>query len=326
MAVQTQKLRTLYLLQILLERTDEEHVLTAPELINILQSEYDISCDRRTVYSEIETFQQFGVDIVILKGHTPGYYVSSREFEFPELKILVDAVQASKFISEKKSRILIEKLETLCSRYQARQLSSQVTILNRPKTEQTVYYTIDKIHTAIFHDRQVTFQYTAWNIKKELVLKHDGIEYKVSPISLTFDDENYYLIGYDELTKNIRHYRIDKIQKMEISEEKRTGEEEIGHFDLSLFAKKTIGMFGGEDTEVVLRGENHLVGVVIDRFGKDIWIRPDGEDHFRARIFVAVSPQFYGWITGIGGLEIISPVNVQEAMKAHLKNVLALYK
>ncbi len=327
MAVQSQKLRMLYILQILMERTDEDHVLTASDIIDILREEYDVTCDRRTIYSEMETFQQFGIDIVVLKGYTPGYFVASRRFELPELKILVDTVQASRFISEKKSRELIGKLESLCSRHQAKQLSSQVTILNRPKTDQTVYYTVDKIHSAIYQDKKVTFQYAAWNIKKELVLRHGGTVYKVSPVSLTYDDENYYLIGYDEEAFRIKHYRVDKMQKLEITGESRTRIEEIEHFDLSGYAKKTVGMFGGEDTEVVLRGKNSLVGVVIDRFGKDIWIRPDGEDCFRARILVAVSPQFYGWVTGIGnGLEILSPEPVREEMKEYLVQILDQYK
>ncbi len=327
MAVQNQKLHIFHILEILMERTDEEHTLSAPDMIRILEDEYGMTCDRRTVYSDIETLQQLHVDIVALKGRIPGYFIASREFELPELKILVDIVQASKFISEKKSRELISKLEKLCSRHEARQLSSQVTIMNRPKTDSpVVFYNIGRLHEAIFRDRKIEFQYVSWTMLKTFELRHDGIFYIASPLSLIFDDENYYLIAYDEAARMVKHYRVDKMQHLSLLEEPRAARDRIRDFDLSAYAKKTIGMYGGEDAEVIIRGNKELAGVILDRFGRDIWMRPDGEDRFVAKVFVAVSPQFYGWMTAIGeGLEIIGPAHVREGMAEHLRRVLGNY-
>ncbi len=290
MAVQGQKLKTLYLMRILLERTDEDHILNASQLADILQQEYGMSVDRRTIYDEVHVLEEYGLDIVQLKGKSAGYYVASRDFELPELKLLVDAVQSAKFVTEKKSSELIAKLERLCSKYDADQLQRQVVIYNRPKTEnETIYYNVDQIHNAIHRNRQISFKYAEWTVKKEFRLKKNGMDYHVSPWALTWDDENYYLVAYDEAADKIKHYRVDKMQHIIVSEQERLGKEKFGSFNLAAFAKKTFGMYGGQDEEVTLRCRNELAGVVLDRFGNKIWMRPDGENHFRARVTVTVS-------------------------------------
>lgn len=294
MASFDQKLRTLRLMEILLERTDDTHMLNASELCTILDQEYGISTDRRTIYTEMEILDKFGLDIQQKKGKNPGYYIGARDFELPELKLLVDAVQSSKFITEKKSKELITKLEKLCCRTDAAMLSKYVFIVNRPKTEnETVYYNVDYIHTVIYENKEI---------------------------------ENYYLVAYDAEAGIIKHYRVDKMQNTEILETDRKGEDSFQNFDLAAFAKKTFGMYGGVDAEVTLECKNELAGVVIDRFGYDVWLITQGEDHFKTRVLVSVSPQFFGWVTGIGsGIKITGPDNVKAEYKAYLQNVLENY-
>lgn len=322
------KLRPLYIMQILLERTDEEHILNASEICRILEQKYDMKADRRTIYNEIANLQNFGLDIIQKKGTNPGYYVGSRQFELAELKLLVDVVQSAKFITEKKSKELIRKLEQLCSESEAKQLSRQVTISNRPKTtNETIYYNVDRIHSAIYHDKQISFQYAEWTPKKELRLKKNGDYYVVSPQSLIWDDENYYLVAHDEKDDRVKHYRVDKMKNMTILEADRTGREGQEEFNLAAFSKKTFGMFGGEDHEVTLRCQNHLAGVVLDRFGPDIWMRPDGKDHFIARVNVTVSPQFFGWVAGIGSHMVIEgSEEIRAEYKKYLTDIMASYE
>lgn len=327
MAGQQGKIKTLYLLQILMERTDEEHMLNATELSDILLNEYDISADRRTIYNEIEMLKTFGIDICQKKGTHPGYYVASRKFELPELKLLVDSVQASKCLTEKKSRELIKKIETLCSRDEAKQLSRQVVILNRPKTiNETIYYNVDSLHTAIYQNCQITFQYAEWTTKKELRLKHNGDYYVASPLGLIWDDENYYLVAYDEKSDRIKHYRVDKMQHIKILDQCRVGQDRMKDFNLAVYSKKTFGMYRGEDVEVSLLCKKHLAGVLLDRFGQNIWMIPVGEDYFRAKILVSVSQQFFGWVTGIGDAMVIEgPMEVREMYKEYLGNIMKNY-
>ena len=327
MASFDQKLRTLYLMEILLERTNDEHMLNATELCTILDQEYGISTDRRTIYTEMEILEKFGLDIQQKKGKNSGYYIGARDFELPELKLLVDAVQSSKFITEKKSKELIQKLEKLCCKTDAAILSKYVFIVNRPKTEnETVYYNVDYIHNAIYENKEISFQYAEWTTKKEFKLKKEGAFYVVSPWALTWDDENYYLVAYDEAAGIIKHYRVDKMQRTKILKTDRKGEDSFKNFDLASYAKKTFGMYGGIDAEVTLECKNELAGVVIDRFGHDVWLIPQGEDYFKIKVLVSVSPQFFGWITGIGpGMKIIGPKDVKKQYKEYLLNILENY-
>ncbi len=328
MAANDQKLRTLYLMQILLEETDEDHILNASQLIEQLNIKYGMDADRRTIYSDIDVLERFGISITQLKGKTPGYYVDSRDFELAELKLLVDSVQSSKFITEKKTRELIHKLETLCSKFEAEQLSREILLSNRPKTKnETIYYNVDYIHTAMSQNQQITFQYAEWTTKVELRPKKNGAFYIVSPWRLTWDNENYYLIAYDEEAGKIKHYRVDKMQKMQILKTERKGQTAFEETSLTAFGKKTFGMFGGKDKEVTLFCRNELVGVVIDRFGQDIWMVPEGKNHFRAKMMVTISPQFFGWVTGIGSkLQIEGPEEVQKEYKDYLNDILKGYE
>lgn len=313
-------------MKILLEKTDENHLMSAADL-GLALGEYGMSADRKTIYGDIETLKMFGLDIVQQKGTNAGYYVGRREFELPELKLLVDAVQASKFITGKKSKELIKKLEALTSENDAKQLQRNVFIYNRPKTgNETIYYNVDKIHAAIMSDRQIRFHYGEWTVKKELQLKKNGEFYCVSPWALTWDDANYYLIAYDEAADHIKHYRVDKMQDTDVVPQKREGRQCFRDFDLAAFAKKTFSMYGGRDETVSLVCHKDVVGVIIDRFGKNTMLIPVDENHFKVNVLVAVSSQFFGWVTGIGKkMRIAGPKSVKAEYQEYLRDILREY-
>ena len=321
-------LKTFYLMQILLERSDEDHPLNAAALMEILKSEYGVSINRTTICTEIEKRSNFGLDIVLGEGKTKGYYVASRQFELAELKLLVDAVQSSRFITERKSNELIKKLESLCSVNEAKQLGNQVVIYKRAKTvNETIYYNVDMIHSAIYHNRQITYQYVEWTVKKVTEPRHGGAFYEVSPLNLIWDDENYYLVAYDEKAGKIKHYRVDKMRSMRILEQERTGKALAETIDPADFSKKTFGMFGGKDETVRFLADNARVGVILDRFGTDIFMRPEGPDSFIAQVTVTVSPQFFGWVTALGKeIKIIGPDHVKEAYQEYLNGILGRYE
>lgn len=326
MAVSSVKLRTLYIMRILLEGTDEKHFMSAADIGRALEK-YGMTADRKTVYGDIETLNEFGMDILQARGANGGYYVGRREFELPELKLLVDAVQASKFISRKKSEELIKKLENLASGYDARQLRRNVFIYNRPKTgNETIYYNVDKIHAAILQNKQIQYQYAEWTVQKKLKPKKGGAYYTVSPWSLTWDDANYYLIAYDEEADCIKHYRVDKMQQAHVIEKERVGKERFQNFDLAEFAKKTFSMYGGCDEEVTLLCDNGIIGVILDRFGKEVSVIPVDGDRFKVRVLAAVSPQFFGWLTGIGDkISIAAPDYVREEYREYLLRIIKKY-
>ena len=314
-----QKGKILYILKILWEETDELHPLSAQEIADKVE-EYGIHCERKSIYPCLDSLSDFGFDIIRSRK---GTYMGSRLLELPELKLLVDAVQSSKFITKEKSEDLIRKLARQTSNENAKQLQRQVFIYNRIKADNdAIYSNVDAIHEAIQNNRQIGFRYCEWTVKKELVRKKDGAEYVVSPWALTWDDENYYLVAYDAAAEKIKHYRVDKMQEIRVTEEGRLGKENFKDFDLAAFARKTFGMYGGEDRRITLEGENHLVGVVIDRFGTDVMIHPHDEEHFHAGVTVTVSPQFFGWLAGIGkGIRISWPEDVREEYRAYLQGI-----
>lgn len=321
-----QKLKLLYIVQFLLERTDEEHAVTTQEIIAYLDAN-DISAERKSIYADIEQLIDFGMDIIKVKERPGGYYLASRQFELAELKLLVDAVQASKFITPKKSGELIGKLESLCSKAQARQLHRQVVVTNRTKAaNENIYYNVDMIYNAIGENSKIRFQYFEWSVNKEMKLRRDGEFYEVSPWLLSWDDENYYLIAYDDRSKEIRHYRVDKMLKLGLLSTPREGKEEFEDFDIAGYSKKTFGMFAGKEETVTLCCASNLTGVIIDRFGKEVAMRRLDDAHIRARVDVAVSRQFFGWVTGLGAaVQIESPERVVNAYKEYLREILESY-
>lgn len=323
---ENQKQKLLHIAQYLMENTDESHAVSTPQLIEYLKSQ-GIKAERKSIYNDIDTLNDFGMDIIRSEEHRGGYMLASRPFELAEVKLLVDLVQSSKFITEKKSRELIGKLESLTSKFDAKAMRRQVEIVGRSKTlNENIYYNVDIVHTAISQNVKIRFHYFDWDMNKKMRLRHDGAWYEVSPWKLTWDDENYYLMAFDEKTNQIRFYRVDKIVDLSLTEEPRVGKEAFENMDMAEFSKKTFGMFAGNEKTVRLRCENSLIGVIIDTFGMDVAIRPDGEAHFVARMDVLVSTQFFGWLAGLGSrVEIISPDEVREEYKEYLMNIISCY-
>ncbi|CDD35478.1 putative uncharacterized protein [Roseburia sp. CAG:309] len=322
-----QKLKLLYLMDILLEKTDENHGITMNEIISSLES-YDVSAERKSIYRDIEELQRYGLDVLSYNnGRTTYYHVASRLFEIAELKLLVDAVQSSKFITEKKSRELIKKLESFASKYQAQDLQRQVYVQGRVKTmNESIYYNVDKIHHAIERNHSITFQYYQWNVKKQMELKHEGERYEISPWQLMWDDENYYLIGFDHKARYIKHFRVDKMLDIQMCDHEREGEETFEKVDAGTYSKKVFGMYDGTETAVKLKCRNSLVGVMIDRFGKNVPLIPLDDEYFQVNVTVAVSQQFIGWLMAIGtGVTVIEPEEVREKVIVACGEMLASY-
>lgn len=323
-----QKLKLIYLMKIMLEKTDENHGITMPEILKALEA-YDISAERKSIYTDFDAIRDFGIDVVgepYGKSHL--YRVVSRQFEIAELKLLVDAIQSSKFITEKKSHELIKKLESFASNHEAKQLQRQVYVSGRIKTmNESIYYNVDEIHAAIASNKKLKFQYFQWNMQKELEPKKDGQFYVVSPWALCWDDENYYMIAHDEIEDKIKHYRVDKILKSECIDEPREGEDKFNEDDMAEYTQRRFGMFDGEEEDVKLLFKNRLIGVVLDRFGKDIIVAPAEEGYFSIRVKVAVSDQFFAWLFGFKDeVKILEPENVVTKMKEHVSRVYDNYR
>lgn len=322
-----QKFKLYCLAQIMLEQTDEEHYISMPEIIEALAA-YDITADRKSLYQDLRDLEKLGIEV---EGEATGnryhYHVISRFFELPELKLLVDAIQSSKFITERKSNALIKKLERLVSKYEAQKLQRQVYVSGRIKTmNESIYYTVDAIHNAISENRKIKFQYYQWNIKKEMELRHNGAWYHISPWGLSWDDENYYLVGFDSEAGLIKHYRVDKMLHISMSEEKREGSEYFTKLDMAEYAKKSFGMYGGEEQTVKLLVDNSLAGVVIDRFGKDVMLIPTDGDRFTVSVNVRVSRQFMGWVFSLGEkVKIIGPDLVIQQMREEVARLVRQY-
>ena len=322
-----QKFKLYRLAQIMLSKTDDDHYITMPEIIESL-AEYEITADRKSIYNDLRDLEVLGIEV---EGEPVGnryhYHVVNRPFELPELKLLVDAIQSSKFITERKSNALIKKREKLVSRNEAMKLQRQVYVSGRIKTmNESIYYTVDAIHNAISENRKIRFQYFQWNVKKEMELRHGGAYYHISPWGLSWDDENYYLVGYDSKAGQIRHYRVDKMLHLQMSDEKREGKEFFKKLDMADYAKKSFGMFGGEEKKVRLLVENRFAGIIIDRFGKDVMLIPADEDHFTVNVDVRVSSQFFGWVFSLReGVKITAPDEVVEQMKREIRRMSEQY-
>lgn len=321
-----QKQKLLYIIQLLMEKTDDAHTVTTQEIIDYLAFQ-GILAERKSIYDDINTLIDFGMDIVKVKERPAGYRLASRRFELAELKLLVDAVQSSKFITSKKSRELIGKLETLCSKREAVQLHRQVVVTNRAKAvNENIYYNVDQIYSAIAENVKIQFLYFDWNVKKEMVPRHDGKYYSVSPWLLTWDDDNYYLIAYDDESSMIKHYRVDKMLKISSTGQCRQGKEVFENFDIAAYSRKTFGMFAGEEETVILLCDKKMTGVFIDRFGNDVSMRSYDEEHILVRVNVAVSRQFFGWLAGLGNtVKIQNPEKTVREYTEYLQSILANY-
>lgn len=323
-----QKLKILYLMKVLLEKTDESHSITMPEIIAELEA-YGITAERKSIYNDMECLRQYGLDIIGEQYDRTYYYrIGNRQFELAELKLLVDSVQSAKFLTAKKSNRLIKKIEGLASKYEASQLHRQVYVAERIKTmNESIYYNVDNIHNAIAKNSKITFQYFQWNIKKEMELKRDGALYEVSPWALSWNDENYYLVAYDSVEQVIKHFRVDKMLNITVTDEKREGKSLFQTFDMAVYAKKMFGMFYAQEQTVKLECANSLAGVVIDRFGKDVMLIPKDDSHFTVNVKVAVSLQFLAWVIGLGeDVKILEPKTVVDRINGEIDRLIRQYR
>ena len=312
-----QKLKLLYLIKMLRENTDENHPMSTPDIIKYLENQ-GIHAERKSIYNDMECLADFGYDVVQVQSRLGGgYYLGSREFELPELKLLVDAVQSSRFITTKKSRELIRKLEQIAGKNDAGKLQRQVYVAGRVKTEnESIYYSIDAIHRAIQENKQISFVYLDWNLKKQLVPRPNGNKC-VSPWALIWREENYYLAAYDSEDRVIKHYRVDKMASISMTGQPRYMDAQTRELDLTEYGKNVFGMFAGSREQLRLRFDRSLAGVVIDRFGRGTPCVPDGPDAFICTVEVAVSPNFFGWLASFGArAQLLSPAPVRDAFVA----------
>ncbi len=321
-----QKLKLLYIVKYLMQNSDEEHPVSTAEIIGELANN-GISAERKSIYDDIEALKLFGLDIIQLKGKNGGYYIGERDFELPELKLLVDSIQSSKFITQDKTYKLIKKIEGLASVYDGQLLQRQVFVTNRVKSmNESIYYAVDVISDAITQNRKIRYKYFEYTVEKTHRYRHDGAFYEVSPFALIWDDENYYMLAWDSDSEKMKHYRVDKMEKVSLTDCEREGTKEFEKVDMSAYTKTVFGMFGGEEQKVKLRFANHLVGAVLDRFGRDTIIIKDGNEHFVFTVNVVVSQQFLAWVFGFGNeAEIISPDEVRKEMKKQASEVSKLY-
>ncbi|MCH5251444.1 MAG: WYL domain-containing protein [Lachnospiraceae bacterium] len=318
-----QKRKLFYLLSLLKEESDASHPVSMKRIVSTLES-YGIHAERKSIYSDIETLRALGYDVEYQAGKPSGYYMGSREFELPELKLLVDAVQASKFVTEKQTNALIKKLEQFASRYEANALQRQVRVKNQIKSaNMSTLYLIDGIHQAIHENHEISFVYCEWNLQKKLVLRRGGDRYIVSPWALLWEDENYYLVAFEPETQMIKYFRVDKMKQIRIEENKRCGKKEFEAVDLERLSRKNFGMFAGEGKRITLEFPRTLVGVAIDRFGSSVPLIPVDGDFFQILTEVNISHQFYGWLAGLGnGVRIVEPAEEAEKYYRYLKDIL----
>lgn len=317
--------KTLYILKILLENTNEDNPLTANQLIERL-GEYGAKVERKTIYSAVEALISFGYDIQNSKAEPKGYYIATRDFELAEIKLLVDAVQSSKVITQKKSIELINKIKKLTDKNSAQRLQRQVVVSGRAKmANERVYYSIDAIHEAIAMGRKISFNYCEYDLNKNLVPRKDNKVYTYTPSLLTWDDERYYLVAYDARHDSYTHFRADKminVQVLSDPSDKPQKQLDVARYTMSVFS-----MFHGEFEDVVIAADNKLVGVFLDKFGMDIMIRKHSDTEFAVKVQVAISSTFFAWLFQYGDMaKIVSPQKVADKYIKHIKNTLKTYK
>lgn len=321
-----QKLKMLYLLEILRRETDEEHPLSLKQIIDLL-AQKGVTAERKSLYDDIEQLRLMGEDIVVVRDTTVRYYIGERTLDMPQLRLLVDAVQSSKFITRKKSEELIRRLESLTSRHLAGQLQREVLVSGRIKTmNESIFYNVDALQSAIAAGKQVTFQYFDWGMDKQQHLRHDGALYTLSPWALVWDDENYYLVAYHSEKGTLRHYRVDRMLRIRLTDIPREGEEAFRRQDMAAYSRKTFGMFGGQEQPVTLRCHKRMAGIILDQFGTDTALIPSGEEHFTVRVPVVVSPPFFAWLSGFErDIRLIAPASVAQEYVAYLTDILTGY-
>ena len=320
-----QKLKLLYVMNILLNETDEEHPLNANDIIGRLQ-ELGIEAERKSIYADISTLLEYGLDIEKSEDYKGGYYIADKSFELAELKMLVDAISSSRFISEKKAKSLVDRIANLGNVYDAQELSRQVVVPNRNQGRgEKTFYAIDTIYRCIDENHKMSFKYFKWNAKKEKEYRYDGESIVVSPACLMWFDENYYLVAYSEKRESIRYYRVDKMDSVVEIDEAREEIADIDRKKIAAIARNSFGMYQGETRTVNIVCDSSIVGIFIDRFGYDIDITQKG-DKAKLRIELEVSPQFFGWLSGLGNKAYIEgPKDIKSEYVSFVKDILKNY-
>lgn len=317
------KSRVLFLYMLLNEMSDEEHPLSTVEIIKLLKEKYDVEVHRTTLSRDIGVLEQCGADIVTINTTQNKYFIGSRLFELPELKLLIDAVESSKFITQKKSDELVAKLTTLTSVNQAEKLKRNLCTANRIKPgNEMVYYIVDAINEAINNKKKIAFQYFEYDARKQQRLKNNGKEYIFSPYTLAWNGDYYYVAGFSDKHQSLGAFRVDRIMKTPtILDIEAVAPSE--DFNIADFTKSVFSMYDGEHIVVELKCDNSLMKTMIDRFGEDIATKPYSMTEFKATVEVSASPTFYGWIFGFGEkIGILSPKEIKEAYKEQVVQVL----
>ena len=307
------QVRLLVLLQYQYKETDEKHPVSAQNILKHWESR-GIKASRKSVYKDITLLADFGIDIVCVKSTQNLYFIGSRLFELPELKLLVNAVESSRFITPKKSRLLIQKLGRLSSSAQAAQLKCPIYMDGMPKPKnEAIYYIVDLLQTAIQENKQISFQYYEYLPTKETVLKHRGYRYQFSPYALIWNRDFYYVVGWSEKHNKIAQFRVDRMTGVELLDLPARQTQE---FDPTVYGQKVFGMYPDDLQMVTLLCANHLMRSVIDQFGEEVQTKTADDGHFLATVEVAPSPPFFGWVfTFAGEIRIVSPENVLEEMR-----------
>lgn len=318
-----QKLKMLYIADFLYHKTDENHSVSTTDIIEMLKKN-GIDAERKTIYSDIEALKLYGLDIIVSKGRGGGISMVSREFQLSELKLLVDAVQSSRFITTKKSYEIIKKLGSLASAYEKDDLQREVYIVNRIKNDnENIFYSTDTIHHAIHTDRMITFRYFNYGVDKKKMYHKNGEKIKVSPFGLQYDSEKYYLIAFDGYASKIKHYRVDKMENVEIIDESRDGKGYFRKFDIAEYSNATITMYQGEVTDVTLKIPEKLAGVVIDKFGKKSKFIKTDDGEYTVAVKAALTPTLYSWVFTFGGeMKITAPEKAVTEYKTQLQNAI----
>ena len=323
-----QKQKLLTMKQYFEQKTDDEHSITGNKLIDIL-AQYGIKAERKTIYDDIKTLCDSGMDIEITKdGHSNAYYLGARTFQDEELFVLVDAIASCKFLTKKKSQELIAKIQGLTSEYKAKQLRRDVFVNNRSKAmNESVYYNLNKVQEGIFEKKTISFQYYDYNFNKKKILKHDGEIYTVSPFVTVWEEDNYYLVCYCNKHEKICRYRIDRMANVSVNTgEKRrelTADEKLEVTN----CQSVYSMYGGETETVTLEFENHLLSTVIDRFGEKVICHQNSDHSFYINTEVQISPTFWGWLFKFGSeARVIAPENVVELAKKQLESIRQRYE
>lgn len=331
-----QKLKTLCVLQILMDYTDEEHAISRVELTERLEKEYNILAERKGIYRDMDAILNYlgssrmrsaGYELETRReGNVTMYYLKKRMFTTGELKLLVDAIRSSKFTEEKQADALTKKIRSLGSTFEAKQLKSNIKPLGRVSQNPSVMRTLDVINMAMDEGTKVQCRYNAYNREKKLMPVHDGKLYILSPWDLYYDNGRYYLIAYDEGDDKIKHFRVDKISSARKMSDERVGVDKFEEINTPDYASRMINMFGGEQSSVHLLCENRMANVIVDQYGTDVRIYSQGEDHFEAIVDVYTSEQFYGWIIGLGGaVTITAPKKCVDDMKKITERLLKTY-